>query len=140
MSVTIVLILRALFALSLFAFLGWAILVLWRDQQKAIRESSEYRILPINLKVVKSGLAFTFSQPEFFIGREAQADMQIPDETLSAMHARVFYKNGQWMIEDLQSTNGTFINDERLSTPSILVDEDQITCGGALIQASLRKV
>lgn len=140
MSAILVLILRALFALSLFAFLGWAIFVLWRDQQKAIKESSEYRISPIHLKIIESGLEYTFVQPEFFIGRETQTDLQIPDETLSAVHARIFYKNGQWMIEDLQSTNGTFLNDERLSTPSVLVDGDQLTCGGVLVQVSLNKV
>ena len=129
MSVIIVLILRALFALSLFAFLGWVIYVLWKDQQKAIKTSLEYKIPSITLKVNKTDLEHSFSQPEFFIGRDAQTDMHIPDDTLSAVHARVFYKNSHWMIEDLQSTNGTFINDERLSTPSVLVDGDQITCG-----------
>lgn len=129
MSVIIVLILRALFALSLFAFLGWVIYVLWKDQQKAIKTSLEYKIPSITLKVKKTDLEHTFNQPELFIGRDAQADMHIPDDTLSAVHARVFYKNNHWMIEDLQSTNGTFINDERLSTPSVLVDGDLIACG-----------
>lgn len=136
MSVIIVLILRVLIAISLFAFLAWVIYVLWKDLQQTIKKSAEYQISPIYLTLPGSGLAYTFSQPEFYIGRDPQADLQIIDETLSAIHARVFFKNNQWMVEDLQSTNGTFLNEERLSTPSVLVEGDEITCGQVLVQIS----
>ena len=129
MSGTIVLILRALFAISLFAFLGWAFFVLWKDLQRTVKNKSDFNISPITISIVDSDLAYTFDQPEFFIGRDPQADLHIPDDTLSAIHSRVFYKNRQWMIEDLQSTNGTFINEERLSTPSVLINEDEVMCG-----------
>jgi len=137
MSAVIVLFLRVLFVIALFTFLGFAIFILWRDLQQTIKKKSEYSIIPITLKVLNSGISHTFNQPEFYIGREAQTDLHIPDETLSAIHARLFYKNDQWMVEDLQSTNGTFINDERLSTPSVLVNGDQITCGRILIQVNI---
>jgi len=130
MSAIIVLILRAFFALSLFVFLGWIIIVLWKDLHQSIQKDREYQIPSITLQVIdQGGMAGTFNQPEFFIGRDPQADFMIADETLSAIHARVFYKNEQWMIEDYQSTNGTFINDERVSSPFVLVEGDEITCG-----------
>jgi pSer/pThr/pTyr-binding forkhead associated (FHA) protein len=129
MSAVFVLILRGLIAVSLFAFLGWVILVLWKDLQQTIKKNTEYEISPIYLTLPDSGLACNFNQPEFFLGREAQADLQIPDDTLSALHSRFYYKNNHWMVEDLQSTNGTYLNEERLSTPSVLVEGDEITCG-----------
>ena len=129
MSAVIVLILRALIAVALFAFLGWVILVLWKDLRQTIKKSVEYQISPIYLTLPESGLAYSFSQPEFYIGREPQADLQIPDETLSALHTRFFFKSNHWMVEDLQSTNGTYLNEERLSTPSVLVEGDEINCG-----------
>ncbi len=130
MSAIIVLILRAFFALSLFAFLGGVIIILWKDLHQTIKKNKEYQIPSITLHVMdQEGIENTFNQPEFFIGRDPQADFLITDETLSAIHARVFYKNEQWMIEDYQSTNGTFINDERVSTPFVLVEGDEITCG-----------
>ena len=129
MSAVIVLIFRTLIAVSLFGFIGWVILVLWKDMQQTIKKSSEYQITPIYLTLPDSGLAYNFSQPEFFVGREPQSDLQIPDETLSALHTRFFFKNGHWMAEDLQSTNGTYLNEERLSTPSVLVEGDEVTCG-----------
>ena len=139
MSAIIVLILRALFGLSLLAFLGWITFVLWKDLRQTILQSNEYKISPINLEIIEDGKTFTFNQPEFYIGRDPQAELQIQNDTLSAIHARVFYKNNQWMIEDLQSTNGTFINDERLSTPSVLVEDDEVKCGQVLVHVSVEK-
>ena len=138
MSAGLVLLLRALFALSLFAFLGWISYVLWKDLKQTIKRNSDYQILPIYVKLPVSNLSYSFDQPEFFIGRDPQADLQIVDDTLSAIHARIFYKNGQWMVEDLQSTNGTYLNEERLSTPSVLVAGDEITCGKVLMMIAFQ--
>jgi pSer/pThr/pTyr-binding forkhead associated (FHA) protein len=136
MSAIIVLILRVLIAIALFAFLGCVIMVLWKDLQQTIKKSTEYQISSIYLTLPASGLAYSFSQPEFYIGREPQADLQIPDETLSALHTRFFFKNNHWMVEDLQSTNGTYLNEDRLSTPSVLVEGDEITCGKVQVLVS----
>ncbi|MDK2981249.1 MAG: hypothetical protein PWQ55_1596 [Chloroflexota bacterium] len=136
MSAVIVLILRILIALALFGFLGWVIFVLWKDLQQTIKKSAEYQISAIYLTLPASGLSYSFNQPEFFVGRENQADLHIADDTLSALHSRFFFKNNHWMVEDMQSTNGTFLNEERLSTPSVLVEGDEITCGKVQILVS----
>jgi pSer/pThr/pTyr-binding forkhead associated (FHA) protein len=138
MSGTIVLILRALLAISMFTFLGWAIFVLWKDLQQSIKNNADFKIPPITIRIIESDLEFTFDLPEFFIGRDPQADLNISDDTLSAIHSRVFYKNSHWMIEDLQSTNGTFINEERLSTPSVLINEDEIMCGQVRLRIHIK--
>jgi pSer/pThr/pTyr-binding forkhead associated (FHA) protein len=138
MNAIIVLILRGLFAISLFVFLGWVTYILWRDLRQTIKSSLDYKIPPIGLNIEDGGFSYTYNQPELFIGRDPQADLHIPDDTLSGIHARVFYKNNQWMIEDLQSTNGTHINEERLSTPSVLIDGDEITCGRIRLRVVLK--
>ncbi len=137
MSAVLVLFLRGLFALALFVFLGTIMFVLWKDLQHTIKRSTNYSITPITLTIRSDQVSRTFNQPEFYIGRDAQADMLIQNETLSAIHARVFFKNQRWMIEDLQSTNGTFINEERLSTPAVLVNEDLVSCGQVVIQVTI---
>jgi pSer/pThr/pTyr-binding forkhead associated (FHA) protein len=138
MSAIIVLIIRGLFAISLFLFFGWIVYVLWKDLRQTIQKSSSLQIPSIGLDIEEGGLSFTFNQPEFFIGRDPQADLHIPDDTLSGIHARVFYKNNQWMIEDLQSTNGTGINEERLSTPAVLIDGDEVACGRIRLRVILK--
>ena len=76
----------------------------------------------------------TFSQPEITIGRGLNNDILLEDETVSLNHARIYLFNKSWMIEDSQSTNGTFLNDEILHLAVILVDQDLIKVGEKIIR------
>ena len=49
------------------------------------------------------------------IGRDTHCDLSVMDEALSAHHARITFHHGQWWLEDLNSTNGTFLNREKLN-------------------------
>lgn len=52
---------------------------------------------------------------EFFIGRNSgQADANIKTESISRLHAKILKKEGEYYIEDLNSTNGTYLNGEKL--------------------------
>jgi hypothetical protein len=80
------------------------------------------------------------------IGREDAVSNIYPDVDLtphggeeggvSRMHARVFVENGQYMLEDENSTNFTFLNRQRLSgkTPTPLHDNDEIRLGRVLLR------
>lgn len=52
------------------------------------------------------------------IGRARDADLVIQDDYTSTRHARLLNWDGQWMIQDLDSTNGTYVNGERVSQPT----------------------
>ncbi|RRJ86947.1 FHA domain-containing protein [Gulosibacter macacae] len=54
------------------------------------------------------------------IGRARDADLVIQDDYTSTRHARLLNWNGQWMVQDLDSTNGTYVNGERVSQPTAL--------------------
>lgn len=49
-----------------------------------------------------------------------KADVQVPHNSVSGMHARVFQKSGAWYIEDLGSSNGTFVGSDRVESPTRL--------------------
>jgi pSer/pThr/pTyr-binding forkhead associated (FHA) protein len=51
------------------------------------------------------------------------------DDTVSARHARLSYHHNQWWVEDLQSRNGTYLNDERVSVPTVIVSGDELRYG-----------
>jgi hypothetical protein len=80
------------------------------------------------------------------IGREDAVSNIYPDVDLtphggeeggvSRMHARIFVENGQYMLEDENSTNFTFLNRQRLSgkTPTPLHDNDEIRLGRVLLR------
>jgi pSer/pThr/pTyr-binding forkhead associated (FHA) protein len=80
------------------------------------------------------------------IGREDAVSNIYPDVDLtphggeeggvSRMHARIFVENGQYMLEDENSTNFTFLNRQKLTpkTPTALHDDDEIRLGRVLLR------
>lgn len=71
----------------------------------------------------------TFYRSQVTIGRNPACDCVIDQETISAVHARFSYRKGHWWLEDLESTNGTFINEERIAVPVVLDQNDQLRFG-----------
>ena len=63
------------------------------------------------------------------IGRSPEADVRIEDRFASQIHARVFSKRGGYRLEDLGSTNGTFLNGEQVNGEVELHDLDQVKIG-----------
>ena len=63
------------------------------------------------------------------IGRAVENDVVITSKRISREHAQVRREGWRVILEDLGSTNGTFLNDERVLTPVELRDEDRITVG-----------
>ncbi len=67
-------------------------------------------------------------ETETLIGRGAEARIQIQLPSVSRSHARLVYKNDEYIIEDLNSTNGTFVNGVRVKKCA-LRSSDQIQIG-----------
>ena len=69
-------------------------------------------------------------QESTVIGRSKKCDVYIPDPYLSKQHARIFFKDAEFYIEDLESTNGTLLNGKTVGTrPLKLRDCDKISIG-----------
>ena len=94
---------------------------------------TELRVIaPKELK----GTRLEISPAPRLIGRSSEADLSITEDTfLSSRHARVWLANGQAMIEDLQSTNGTAVNDQSISSPTALRPGDRIKMGHLVVEA-----
>lgn len=135
MIATVVLILRIALAAALYAFLGWVLMTLWRELRQQGSKVADLKKPGLTITVLsehsrqKQG---RFIQPEIIIGRHAHCDLSIMDEALSAQHARLSHHHGQWWLEDLNSTNGTFLNELKLTTPAVVITGDQFKCGNTL--------
>lgn len=131
MTGIVVLILRILLAASLYGFLGWALLTIWRDLRSQGRFFSAPNIPMLSLTPLGDGASspVSFSAQEVILGRSPTNDYPLLDETVSTRHARLSYRKNQWWVEDLGSTNGTFLNDERVSVPTVIISGDELRCG-----------
>jgi pSer/pThr/pTyr-binding forkhead associated (FHA) protein len=66
----------------------------------------------------KAGAEFPLGRDEITIGRSSDSAIIIRDDYTSTHHARLMLWNGRWMIQDLDSTNGTFLNGSRVTVPT----------------------
>lgn len=75
---------------------------------------------PRKLVVTKGPLAGTtlnLNDQPISIGRANDATLVLNDDYASSRHARLFSQDGQWIVEDLGSTNGTYLDRQRVSRP-----------------------
>ncbi len=79
------------------------------------------------------GKTYPIEMEEVFLGRDLANDVPISDPEVSRRHARFIMQADGIVLEDLGSTNGTFINGQRISTPQILHAGNVITFGENIV-------
>ena len=68
------------------------------------------------------------------IGRTPECEIPLDDTYVSQQHARIFGKGDAWYVEDLGSTNGTSVNDQRLAAPAMVQAGDRIRVGTTTLE------
>jgi pSer/pThr/pTyr-binding forkhead associated (FHA) protein len=71
---------------------------------------------------------------EITLGRAAGCTITVDDDFVSQMHARVFQRADQIVVEDLGSTNGTYVNRQRVSAPMVMRLGDQLQVGDTVLE------
>ncbi|HLL78948.1 MAG TPA: FHA domain-containing protein [Ktedonobacteraceae bacterium] len=114
------LILRLLLIVLLYLFLMQVVIAITRDLRKAAPagEAGAGSAAPVlgHLVVVDSGPSQIAPGtrfellPQTSIGRGPTNTIQIPENFISGEHARIWFKNGSWYVQDAGSTNGTYLN------------------------------
>jgi serine/threonine protein kinase len=80
-----------------------------------------------------AGRSYRFHQDVTTIGRTNGNDLVISGRTVSRRHARLWFAEGRWYLEDLQSVNGTLVNNVRIYNPVALNDGDVINFGDEIV-------
>lgn len=82
------------------------------------------------------GEEMSVPSPVTSIGRGAQNELVLPDDSISTVHARLEYMDGAWRLTDLNSTNGTFVEGVRLApeVPTPLQYGNTVRFGGVKLQ------
>lgn len=90
-------------------------------------------LMQVNNEVVQHKVAL--SGQDLTIGRAADSDIQVEDRAVSSQHARIEWvkadndQGGFYQLVDLDSTNGTFLNEKRLAEPAVLRHDDTLRIG-----------
>jgi pSer/pThr/pTyr-binding forkhead associated (FHA) protein len=87
----------------------------------ASRPPRSARATPQHLHVTAGALAGTtlgLTDQQITIGRADDATLVLADDYASTRHARLFPQDGQWLVEDLGSTNGTYLDRQKVTAPT----------------------
>jgi predicted component of type VI protein secretion system len=79
------------------------------------------------------GATFSLEGDQLLIGRDSSSSIAINDAEISRKHARLNFQGGKYVIEDLGSTNGTFVNGQRLVSPVVLKSGDVVSLGEQIV-------
>ncbi len=138
------LVLRLILALALYAFLAALFVLLWRDlKRSAVREILPRRegqlvVVEAGERGPQSGTVFPL-QDVTSLGRAPANTVVLPDPFVSAHHALLVWREGHWWLEDLGSKNGTTLNDEPVTRPTIVDAGDLIGIGHVVLRMEVGK-
>ena len=108
-----------------------------RAPPAAAPASSRSKKSPRKLAVIEGdlkGQAFDL-QDELTVGRADKCHVVLNDTYVSQVHARIFAKGDTFMVEDLGSTNGTYLNRRRVTSPAELQRGDRVKIGKTVLEA-----
>ncbi len=75
----------------------------------------------------------SFAKTEVTIGRVQGNDIVLPKQNVSKRHSRIVLKDGKFIIVDLKSTNGTYVNGRKIASPMVIKSSDKIYIGDFII-------
>ena len=84
-----------------------------------------------------AGTTLPLGRSDIIVGRSPDSALVLNDTYSSSRHARFFPSQGAWWVEDLQSTNGTYINGQKISTPVQLHPGMAVTIGRTTMELRL---
>ncbi len=130
MNAVVVLGLRIFFLILLYGFVGWISFIIFKDLQ-TLFDLKRSQVAPIVLSVIvnQESLEKQYTKSEIILGRDPDCDLTIADETVSLRHCKLYYHHKQWWVRDLESTNGSFINNTFIESPVVVIDGDELKLG-----------
>jgi pSer/pThr/pTyr-binding forkhead associated (FHA) protein len=108
-----------------------------RKKQKA---PAKKRGTPTHVAVVQggnTGITAQLAEAPILIGRGNDAAIRLDDDYVSTRHARIAASGEQWFVEDLGSTNGTYVGTQRITQPTAIGLGSQVRIGKTILE--LRK-
>ncbi len=80
------------------------------------------------------GTTLPLGESAILVGRASTCTVVIEDDYLSARHCRIFPDKGQWYVEDLGSTNGTFLGNQKVDDPVLFAPGDRVRIGATTLE------
>lgn len=135
MNALLLFIIRLITLLLLYLFIGWIAYTIFMDLRKSHQPESKVSVTPITLIQANDDLGESrqFVAQEVLIGRDPANPFHLEDGTVSVRHLKLTFRNQHWWAEDLESTNGSYLNGDQILSPVILTDGDELRLGQVVL-------
>jgi hypothetical protein len=100
---------------------------------QTILATDQHRASLVVRQGVNVGTTYQITSAEAVLGRDEDTDVSVRDPEVSRRHARISWQSGDYYVEDLGSTNGTFLNGALVTSPQPLRSGDTIGVGQTLL-------
>lgn len=132
---------RLIFVALIYIFLFRVASILLADLNRHgffCRRETDYGRLEVltGIDTFPKGRVFKIDSKGLRLGRSKQNDVVLPDHYASLEHAVIKHQKGVTILEDRDSTNGTWVNGEKISSPVQLVPGDYVKIGSITFQYS----
>lgn len=129
------------FIIILYAIIYYALKIMDKDVKSGGKNKNNSNRKKYGIEVVNSGGSTDLEEGsviivrgEVTIGRSDENSIVLSEPFVSGKHAKLFIKNNDLFIEDLNSTNGVFIDDERIEGKIKLLPDDEIKIGSVIFK------
>ena len=139
MNPILVFALRLLLILLAYTFIGWLVYLIFTDLRKNAGKTGAMPVPPISLTAAVDDEPDSrqFSMPPLTIGRDPASEYCLDHPTISLRHCRLTFHHKQWWAEDLESTNGSYLNNNQIVSPAVITDGDELRLGEILIKINI---
>lgn len=140
MNAILALVIRILLLLLVYTFIGWISYLIYsdlRDKRKMGSGETPAPSITFQFGGDDEKIEKTYTKSNIIFGRDPVSDLLINDDRVSLRHCKIAHYQNQWWIEDLGSTNGTYLNNSLVTSNIVLMDGDILRLGHEEIRIKL---
>ena len=129
------------FIILLYVIIYYALKIMYKDVKTGGKARNNSSGIRYGIEVIQTGVNSTLEQGSVVpirgiitLGRKPENTIVLTEPCVSGNHAKIYAKNNNLYVEDLNSTNGVYVNNERIQEKYKLVADDEVKIGSAIFK------
>lgn len=130
-----------IFIILLYVIIYYALKIMYKDVKTGGKAKNNNSGIRYGIEVIQTGVNSTLEQGAVVpirgiitLGRKAENTIVLTEPFVSGNHSRIYAKNNNLYVEDLNSTNGVYVNNERIEEKYKLIADDEVKIGSAIFK------
>ena len=129
------------FIILIYVIIYYALKIMYKDVKTGGKARNNSSGIRYGIEVIQTGVNSTLEQGSVVpirgiitLGRKPENTIVLTEPFVSGNHAKIYAKNNNLYVEDLNSTNGVYVNNERIQEKYKLVADDEVKIGSAIFK------